>query len=161
VKVGVKDVRLARYADMRYQSQEHTIKIRLPATATGLDATALRELFEAAYARRYGHSSPSLDVDLVNVRLTADGIPNAPPLATPQRERAAVAGPSMREVYFGEGFVACPVWQRDDFALAGPIVGPAIIEEKASTTVVHPGDRAEVDALGNIVITLGVNHAGR
>jgi hypothetical protein len=33
--------------------------------------------------------------------------------------------------------------------LANRIAGPALIEEYASTTVVHPGDVAAVDAFGN------------
>ena len=41
----------------------------------------------------------------------------------------------------------CPSGQR--------ITGPAVIEEEASTTVVPPDDTAEIDAGGNIVITLG------
>ena len=34
-------------------------------------------------------------------------------------------------------------------------IGPAVIEERNSTTFVPPGDRAVIDACGNIVITLG------
>ena len=34
------------------------------------------------------------------------------------------------------------------------IVGPALIEEYASTTVVHPGDVVEVDAFGDLVIEI-------
>jgi N-methylhydantoinase A len=35
------------------------------------------------------------------------------------------------------------------------IEGPALIEEHASTTVLHPGDACEVDAFGNLVISIG------
>jgi hypothetical protein len=35
------------------------------------------------------------------------------------------------------------------------VEGPGVIEEEASTTVLTPGDRAELDHMGNIVITLG------
>ena len=35
------------------------------------------------------------------------------------------------------------------------IAGPALIEEYASTTVVHPGDVLEVDAFGDLVIEIG------
>jgi N-methylhydantoinase A len=34
------------------------------------------------------------------------------------------------------------------------IQGPALIEEHASTTVVLPGDRLDVDAIGNLVISI-------
>jgi N-methylhydantoinase A len=32
--------------------------------------------------------------------------------------------------------------------------GPAIVEQLDSTTVVEPGDRVEVDALGNLIISV-------
>ena len=35
------------------------------------------------------------------------------------------------------------------------IAGPALVEEHASTTVVLPGDKLQVDALGNLVIEIG------
>jgi len=33
-------------------------------------------------------------------------------------------------------------------------VGPAIVEQLDSTTVIEPGDRVRVDALGNLEITV-------
>ena len=38
---------------------------------------------------------------------------------------------------------------------ATEIVGPALIEEHASTTVVQPGDSLRVDELGNLQIEIG------
>jgi len=35
------------------------------------------------------------------------------------------------------------------------ILGPALIEEHASTTVVQPGDSLRVDELGNLQIEIG------
>jgi N-methylhydantoinase A len=42
-------------------------------------------------------------------------------------------------------------------AAGNVIEGPALIEEHASTTVVHPNDRVEVDAFGNLHITIWRN----
>ena len=39
------------------------------------------------------------------------------------------------------------------------IAGPALIEEHASTTVVLPGDKLQVDAFGNLVIEVGKRRA--
>jgi 5-oxoprolinase (ATP-hydrolysing)/N-methylhydantoinase A len=35
------------------------------------------------------------------------------------------------------------------------IVGPAIVEERESTTILAPGDALTVDALGNLRISVG------
>ena len=43
---------------------------------------------------------------------------------------------------------------RPALAAGTEIVGPAVIEEPNSTTLLPPGDRAIIDPTGNIVITL-------
>jgi N-methylhydantoinase A len=45
-----------------------------------------------------------------------------------------------------------PVFAREGLRAGNTIAGPALIEEHASTTVVLPGDRMQVDAFGNLVI---------
>ena len=59
-----------------------------------------------------------------------------------------------REAYFDGGFVDTPTFARQALLAGNRIVGPALIEEYASTTVVLPGDSVEVDAIGNLVITI-------
>jgi N-methylhydantoinase A len=42
------------------------------------------------------------------------------------------------------------VWQRELLPVGFDIAGPAIIEEFSSTTVLMPGDKAQVGAYGEI-----------
>jgi N-methylhydantoinase A len=49
---------------------------------------------------------------------------------------------------------ATPTYRRDALLAGNRIKGPALIEEYASTTVLMPGDRLEVDELGNLVISV-------
>ena len=51
--------------------------------------------------------------------------------------------------------VEADILWRPGLAAGTQITGPAVIEEPNSTTFVPPGDRAVIDAWGNIVITLG------
>ena len=46
-----------------------------------------------------------------------------------------------------------PVFRRSALAAGAVIDGPAVIEEKTSTTVLYPGQRAEIDGYLNIAIT--------
>lgn len=46
------------------------------------------------------------------------------------------------------------MFARDALKSGNRVAGPALIEEHASTTLVPPGDRLEVDALGNLVIEI-------
>ena len=62
-----------------------------------------------------------------------------------------------RAVYFvGSGFTSCAIYRRAFLNPGERISGPAIIEEPASTTVIHPGDIAFADASGNLIIDINV-----
>jgi N-methylhydantoinase A len=61
----------------------------------------------------------------------------------------------MREVYFGEagGVMPAQVHERGALAAGFRDDGPAVIEEYGSTTLVWPGDRFEIGALGEIRVS--------
>ena len=56
---------------------------------------------------------------------------------------------------FGGVAVEAMVYERSGLATGFAGEGPALIEEYGSTTLVWPGDRFEVGALGEIRITIG------
>ena len=150
--VPIKTTRFVRYAEMRYRRQEHTIKIRLPDQP--YDHIALARLFEETYKHRFGHAS-NLEIELVMLRLVIEGRTIRPDKVEPVIANGEVTS-TRRQIWFEEmGFVECDVWQRTGLGPGIIVEGPGLIEEEASTTVLTPGDRAEVDSIGNIVITLG------
>ena len=62
----------------------------------------------------------------------------------------------MRPVYFTDaGYVDTPTYDRARSTADNRIDGPALIEEYASTTVVHPGRCAHGRRFGNLVIEIG------
>jgi N-methylhydantoinase A len=65
-------------------------------------------------------------------------------------DQAAFTG--RRPVFFDGKFRPTPTYARAALAAGNRINGPALIEEHASTTVLDPGDRLEVDPHGNLVI---------
>jgi N-methylhydantoinase A len=46
------------------------------------------------------------------------------------------------------------VYRREALGVGVELVGPAIVEQLDSTTVIEPGDRMRVDGLGNLEITV-------
>jgi N-methylhydantoinase A len=66
----------------------------------------------------------------------------------------SAAGRGRREVYFAGQKQNANVYSRDALLAGNRVDGPALIEEYASTTVVMPGDRLEVDPFGNLRITV-------
>jgi N-methylhydantoinase A len=151
-------VTLLRSMDMRYLGQEYTVRVSVPDKLSDRQVlTTLREHFDVAYDLRYGHSSPDQPAQIVNFRVTAIGRVEKPDLASLQDKRIPAASTAReRRVYFeGKGHLLCPVAQRAALTEGATIEGPAIIEEYASTTVLHPGDRAIVNRFGCLVITTG------
>jgi N-methylhydantoinase A len=51
------------------------------------------------------------------------------------------------------GFVDTAIYRRDDLGPGDRVDGPAVVEEYGATVPLHAGFRAEVDRLGNLIVT--------
>ncbi len=159
--VTVDELTVERAADMRYVGQEHTVTVDLPlALFEGRDLADVKLQFDAVHELRYGYGAPGEEAEIVSLRTSVIGT-----MSKPTYQRAAEGGEAPpadarnadREVYFSETgkFIRIPVYGRDGLVAGNRIQGPALIEEYASTTVVHPGDMLHVDEFGNLVVTIG------
>ena len=74
--------------------------------------------------------------------------------ALPDRAKKGVRG-----AYFGtlRRFIDCPVFDRYLLRPGHELFGPAIVEERETSTVLSPGSRATVDPNGTLRITLAEN----
>ena len=151
--------RFVRALDMRYEGQEHTVKVPLPPAddfrAGGMPL--LQNLFDRLHERMYAHASPGTPTELVNLRLSAiveSGKPSIPEIPRGAGD-GGEALKSDRRVYFRDerDAVACPVYDRERLGAGDALRGPAIVEEWNTTTIVHPGQRLGVDDYGNLIIT--------
>jgi N-methylhydantoinase A len=155
-------VEISRFIDVRYAGQEHTVRTPAPATFTSVAAKdALHEKFMEMYGQRYGHADPRGKLQLVTLRVVLDGLVEKPHLESFRPKSSAAAKPvTSRKAYFDEtGWVESPVYQREALAAGQQLSGPAIVVETGSTTVIAPGDRGEIDDLGNIIIQVASRHA--
>jgi N-methylhydantoinase A len=148
-----------RAADMRYQGQEHAVTVDLPDSVfKRRDRKAIKRLFDDMHELRYGTSAPQENAEIVSLRATVTGTMRKP---TPAKVKRGTATPpkaaftGKRRVYVGGGFKLAPTYRRAALLAGNRISGPALIEEHASTTVLMPGDRCEVDGNGNLVIVVG------
>ena len=55
------------------------------------------------------------------------------------------AAKASRQVWWGEGWAATPIFEQSDLRAGNVIAGPAIVESPADTLVVPPGRRARLD----------------
>jgi 5-oxoprolinase (ATP-hydrolysing) len=148
---GVGELCFEREAEMRLSGQFHDIVVPVRG-----GAEELRQDFEREYARLYHDVLPGYEPLVLNWRLRALGPDPAvrlPGLGTMADDPLR----GERLAYFPEkgGFVPTPVYDRYRLGSGAEITGPAIIEERESTTVVGPRERARVDELGNLRVSLG------
>jgi N-methylhydantoinase A len=129
--------------EMRYSGQ--SFELPVPGSIRP-DPAELRERFEAAHERRYGHRDPDGEVVLVHIRL-------AMVLPGPQlplgAAAAGAAAESERSVRFDGAWVETPVL-RGEPAAGTRAEGPIVFELPEATFVLPPGWRAEVDDAGTI-----------
>ncbi len=149
----------SRAADMRYVGQEHAVTVDLPMELfERQDRDGIKQRFDAVHQTRYGFSVPTEKAEIVSLRSAIVGEMRKPPfehIAKGEAEPDAAAFRGARPVYFAAtGFVDTPTYHRPALKAGNRIAGPALIEEHASTTVVHPGDSMEVDAFGDLVIAI-------
>ncbi len=143
-----------RHAAMRYRGQSYEVSVPAPRIASTVDVRSLVDNFHAVHERRYGHKAVDERVEIVNFKITAVGAIPKPRLPPSRLEPAAIPAPvETRTAFFGEaGSRPTPVFRRSQLAPGLSLVGPAVIEEKTSTVVLYPGQRARVDEWSNLEI---------
>ena len=114
----------------------------------------LFEHFHKIHERFYGYSISREVIELIRFSVSVTGASKLPRLKS-LRKREARVKPARREVYFrNEGYIPCPVYNRDDLAPGSGLKGPAVIEEQDSTILLHPGNTMKVNSQGVITITV-------
>jgi len=156
--IDMERVRLERYADMRYLGQEHTVKVRFPdGELTPSSLAEARGRFDDAHERGYTYKLPH-DVQIVNFHIVGYALVDKPelPKIRLSREPASAAIRGHRQVDFDHhGRVNTPVYERLALGAGAELVGPAILQEAAATTVVPPDKKVRVDEYGNVRVSLG------
>ena len=145
-------VHFLRYGRCRYQNQEHSVEIALPAGAiTAEQIAAIREHFHADYEREYTYRLAA-PVELVCYHLVAIAevdklVPEKRP-TTGRKVEDAVKG--QRQVdYVEAGIHQATIYDGDALEPGMSFAGPAIIEESGTTVVIPPGLPCHVDDYGN------------
>ncbi|MBI4277311.1 MAG: hydantoinase/oxoprolinase family protein [Armatimonadetes bacterium] len=153
------EIRITRTADMRYISQGYEIEVPLPGGHLAPAATALADAaFHEEYRRLYGRSL-DVPVEILSWRVRVAAPAPRVRLAFQPAGRDPLKG--RRPVYFAEagGFVDCPVYDRYAMRPGAEVEGPAIFEERESTSMVGPGARVQVDADLTLHVKVGVQAA--
>ena len=149
---GTGEVFFEHHAEMRYRGQRHNIKVPV----SGLkDVEEIRAAFERDYKRRYGHADAKAPAEFQALHLSAFARLKQPEIA--RLPRAAAKSEADAETRKSISATRAAGWtrryyHRDALEPGFSGIGPAVIEEYGSTTVVWPGDRFEIGQLREIRI---------
>ncbi len=155
--VPATDRRVSRSADLRYAGQGHEIRVDLPDGILGPSNLAtITEAFERVYQGLFARAGPNVPLEAVSWRLLAAGPRPEVALRGAPSGAAGDARKSERPVYFPEWGEMRPTTVYDRYRLApgATFAGPAVVEERESTTILGPSAKIEVDEFRNLHVAL-------
>jgi len=156
--VEIRNIRRIYSVDMQFVGQTHLL--RVPLDRPDVDMDTLRQLFEKAYFERFRVDLDDIRANVVNANTSVIGERvglDLSALIDPAHRKATLsdAQTGSRRVWFDTGWTETPVYWRDHLPTGFTLDGPAIIQQMDTTVLVDPGDHAEGDADGNILIHVG------
>ena len=146
--------KLRHEVDVRYfrQGYEFSIEVQPGQLANG-GIEDINRRFGEIHERLYGFRLDA-PVEIVNLRAVGTGL--VVKMSFPRRERQqADPGQALVEqhpVFFGGNFTEANVYDRNRLMAGNRVSGPAIVTQRDSTTVIHPGHVGEVDEYLNMLI---------
>jgi N-methylhydantoinase A len=149
---------LLRSMDMRYVGEADEVRVDVPrgGPLAQEDVRRAEEAFHQAHERLYGYCYRGTQrMEVVNLRVTAVGATRRPTLPTlPRANGGAPAPKGERQVSIDRqgGFRPAPLYDRRALLAGHQILGPAVIEEYGSTTLLLSGQRAEVHPSGSLIV---------
>jgi N-methylhydantoinase A len=161
---GIEDdaVKTVRWADMRFERQLHDVRVSLAEQdSDGSLSNRLIEAFTQRYAVLYGDGAVLVKAAprLLRIGVDATGSITKPELPTNPLDQASSAHAKThpREVFWPEQsrWISTDIYDGTLLRPGNRLHGPAIVELPGTTVVVPDGGAAEIDAIGNLIITLG------
>jgi N-methylhydantoinase A len=144
-----------RSVEMRYYGQGHEITLDLPnRDLTSEDANLLHRTFDQAYGAQFGRSVAGMAIEILTFTLRVSTTapqrekwPEPPPSDPPPRpETRSLLDPATASR------VSASIYPRAELKPGTRVIGPAIIVEAQTSTVVPVGFESRIHAAGHIIL---------
>lgn len=148
-RLNASRITVHRRIDVRYQGTEHPLTINV----NDLESGDFLSQFVQEHLRLYGYVRNDRAVEIVTARVEAVGQSRGSlPSATPASARRPATPIGSQSMCSKEGWTQANVYERSHLVPGNTIVGPAIIGEELSTTIVDDGWTAEVWTDGVMIL---------
>lgn len=150
------DLFYERAADMRYVGQGYNVMISFPdAPLADATSTDVRGWFDETYRKLYGRTYDDLELEFINLRLTATAsMGDISLVAETGDETAEPVGSRPAYCPVANDFREHAVYERGDLSAGFQCVGPIIVQENESTTIIGSDARLTVDEYGSLLLEL-------
>jgi len=156
-KISSGNIRLIRSVDMRYSGQAY--ELNLPVLGGTLTADSLKSInqqFHSQHKTLYGYAREKEATEFVYLRLSSVAILEKPKFlkaALPSKDPSG-ALKGHRQVYMEGQFVETPIYERDRLKPGNTFLGPAVIEQLDTTSMIYQGQNVFIDEYNNVRIKL-------
>ena len=139
--------------DVRYARQGYDLNVPWNSDSPQDSIAAFYKLHQ----QRYGFFDAARPIEIVNLRLRmiAEGETYSPTRCHPVPGDGRAACYAHRKVFFEDRLLESRFFRRDALNPGNAVSGPAMITEYTSATLLSPGDVAQVDGFGNLVVSIG------
>ncbi len=143
-----------RTIDMCYAGQWRVFAIPVTGRMTRQSLLESVEQFKKIYLRRFTFNLGEREVEIHGIGVTGAGITDKYQPRPVKTVSDSPPGDRTRPVYWREagGWVDTPVWSRPSLPVGFETVGPAVVEQMDSTTLVPLGMTMRVDRYLNLVL---------
>ena len=142
------DISAAMSLDLRYEGQSFEINVSYAKEPLEQVLGAFHE----AHRRQYGYAHEGRGVEVVNVRARVAAPGARPPAASTSGGSGDDAALGRREVVFEGRAMLAELRSRAQLEPGAEVLGPAIVTQYDSVTVVPPGWRGRVDDYLNLIL---------
>jgi N-methylhydantoinase A/oxoprolinase/acetone carboxylase beta subunit len=145
-----------RTLEVRYLGQDYALEIAARRDAFNENSRhQWKADFFAAYEEQYGTVDDENPIELAALKVRVSQQPAPPSMQIARGKRAAVPKTRRKLYVVNTGrLIEVGVYERAQLSHSQDILGPAVIEERESTTVIGDGDSLTVDQYGCLVVTL-------
>lgn len=155
------EMRIQRFADLRYGAQVHQIPVPVPnGTLDEDDMDDMIDRFERKYEELYGEGAGAHEsgFELVAVRVDGYGHTTKPQLEQTETDSESTASDTEAVFWPRESRrLDTAVYYEDNVAPGASINGPAVVRMGNTTISIPPNDTCDIDSYGNFNIHVGGN----
>jgi N-methylhydantoinase A len=141
-------------ASLRYKDQGFELDVPWAGTmVSDVTVAGTVDAFHAMHERLYSFAQRDMPVEIVTLRVDAVGL--VPQVAMPVLKKGGAVSEAIsgkQRIAFQDGAAEVPIFDRPRLGAGAKFEGPAVVAQLDATTLILPGQTAEVHPSGSLIV---------